>query len=233
MTTPIKVYFKQQSENSKVGPIPVSTSGRQTCPDACELKGNGCYADNFPMKLHWDKVTRGEKGYQWSEFLDRVRKLKPGQIWRHNQAGDFVGTGNQIDEFYLTGLVTANSGKRGFTYTHYPMTPHNMLWVDAANRGGFTINLSADTVEEADALAALGVAPVVTMLPRENWPTETPAGRKITRCPAQTVEYMTCAVCQLCQKADRNTIVGFVVHGARFKAAGRVIQIKQDERLGK
>ena len=74
--TSILVYFRQESGNSKVGPIPVSTSPRQTCPDACDLKGNGCYADNFPMKIHWDRVSRGEKGYSWDSFLERVRKLQ-------------------------------------------------------------------------------------------------------------------------------------------------------------
>jgi hypothetical protein len=226
--TDITVYLRQKSENSKVGPIPVSTSGRQTCPSTCDLKENGCYADNFPMKIHWDKVTRGEKGFPFDGFTQRVREMRKGQIWRHNQAGDLIGTNDQIDEFYLASLTAANVGRRGFTYTHYPMNEHNQRVVKLANELGFTINLSADTVEEADTLAALGVAPVVTMLPKGPVLTSTPAGRKITRCPAQTIEYMTCAVCQLCQKSDRETIVGFVVHGSRFKAAQRVIEIKSE-----
>jgi hypothetical protein len=229
MMTNNVVYFRQQSDNSKVGPIPVSTSGRQTCPDACDLKGNGCYAENFPLKIHWDKVTRGEKGYVWADFLGRVRKLRKNQIWRHNQAGDLVGHGNTIDEFYLTTLVTANSGRRGFTYTHYPMDHHNAFWVRMANENGFTINLSADTVAEADRLASLSVGPVVTMLPLGEVPRETPGGRKITQCPAQTVEYMTCAVCQLCQDPNRKAIVGFVAHGARRKTVHRLIEIKQEK----
>jgi hypothetical protein len=227
--TEITVYFRRESGNSKTGPIPVSTSGRQTCPDACQLKGNGCYADNFPMKIHWDKVTRGEKGYTWDGFLFRIKELKKNQIWRHNQAGDLIGTDNVIDEFYLAGLTAANVGRRGFTYTHYPMTPHNQRVVQLANQLGFTVNLSADTVEEADELAALGVGPVVTMLPRGWKGKTTPAGRKITVCPAQTVEYMTCSVCQLCQDPNRKAIVGFTVHGARFKVAQRVIELKQEK----
>lgn len=227
--TDIKVYFKLQSGNSKTGPIPVSTSGRQTCPEACCLKDNGCYAGNFPMSIHWDKVTRGEKGYTWDEFLGRVRSLKKNQIWRHNQAGDLIGTGNVIDYYRLIELVEANEGRRGFTYTHYPADPINRGVLLYANTHGFTVNLSADTVEEADRLAALGVGPVVTMLPRGWKGKTTPAGRKITICPAQTVEYMTCSVCQLCQDPNRKAIVGFTVHGARFKVAQRVIELKQEK----
>ncbi len=220
------VYFKMKSENVKTGPIPVSTSGQQTCPSACPLKDNGCYASNFPMKIHWDKVSRGEKGYVWDDFISKVQGLKKNQIWRHNQAGDLVGTDNKIDEWYLASLTSANVGRRGFTYTHYPMTEHNQKCVSLANQHGFTVNLSADTVEEADTLAALGVAPVVCITPRGSKLRVTPGGRKITMCPAQTVEYMTCAVCQLCQDPNRKTIVGFEVHGARFKTAQRVIEIK-------
>lgn len=227
--TDITVALKYKSENSKVGPIPVSTSPRQTCPDACSLKGNGCYAENFPMNIHWDRVSNGDRGHTWDEFIARVKHMKKNQIWRHNQAGDLVGAGDMIDEWHLACLTAANVGKRGFTYTHYPMNEHNARCVKLANEMGFTINLSADTVEEADRLAALGVAPVVTLLPRGVVPRETPAGRKITRCPAQTVEYMTCAVCKLCQDPKRETIVGFVSHGARFKTVDRVIKLKLEK----
>lgn len=221
------VYLKLKSDNTKVGPIPVSTSSRQTCPTSCVLKNNGCYADNFPMKLHWDKVSRGEKGYTWDDFLAKVKSMKKNQLWRHNQAGDLVGEGDVLFYAALIDLVEANKGKRGFTYTHYPPAPANLGGLSYANRNGFTINLSADTVEQADAYAALGVGPVVVVLPRDSTLKETPAGRKIVHCPAQSIEYMTCAVCQLCQKADRESIVGFIVHGARFKTAQRVIEIKK------
>jgi hypothetical protein len=178
------------------------------------------------MKYHWDAVDNG-RGYDWEHFLLQVAALRKNQIWRHNQAGDLIGADGIIDATALQGLVIANKGRRGFTYTHYPMTKPNIKAVSRANENGFTINLSADSPLEADTLAALGVAPVVTMIPRGTPNTsETPGGRKITRCPAEHVEYMTCAVCQLCQKADRTTIVGFTVHGSRFKKAAKIIEIK-------
>jgi len=94
---------------------------------------------------------------------------------------------------------------------------------------GFTINLSADDAGEADELAAHGL-PTVCIVPM-NTPehTTTPAGRPITICPAQTREYRTCAVCQLCQKADRRAIIGFRAHGTKAKQtdarARRIIPI--------
>lgn len=217
-----------ESENPKVGPIPVSTSPRETCPDTCGLKwGGGCYADNWPLNLHWDQISRGDKGLTWEDFLDAVARMKRNQLWRHNQAGDLPGENETIDTAKLKQLVEASKGKRGFTFTHKPMTKKNAAAVKHAIANGFIINLSADTLDEADKLAALGIAPVTVLLhsssPRDVW---TPQGRRVTVCPAQHREYMTCAACQLCNKADRASIVGFLAHGTRYKAVDRVIEIK-------
>jgi hypothetical protein len=36
-------------------------------------------------------------------------------------------------------------------------------------------------------------------------------------CPAQTQDEMACNICELCQKRDRKSIVGFKAHGSRRK----------------
>src|SRR5262249_37642211 len=60
--------------------------------------------------------------------------------------------------------------------------------IAAANRAGFTINLSANNPAHADQLAELDIAPVVTVLPASvdgavTKTVKTPAGRTITVCP--------------------------------------------------
>ena len=153
--------------------------------------------------------------------------MKKNQLWRHNQAGDLLGENEDIDTAALDQLVEANRGKRGFTYTHKPMNAKNAAAVAKANANGFVINLSADTLVEADRLATLNVGPVVVLLPSDSpqdvW---TPEGRRVSMCPAQHREYMNCAVCQLCQKVDRVAIVGFLAHGTRKQRVNRVIEIK-------
>ncbi len=78
----------------------------------------------------------------------------------------------------------------------------------------------------ADTLADLGIAPVVTVLPdtvQGNAELHTPAGRRIVVCPATYRDDVTCASCQLCQRANRTTIVGFPAHGqSRAKASQAV-----------
>lgn len=210
------VHFSLKSDNIKTGPIPVSTISAETCSPDCPHNGNGCYAQSGPLSWHWNKVTQGIRGYSWIEYCWAVERLDEGQLWRHAQAGDLPGQGNTIDRLALARLVRANRGKRGFTYTHKSMADiNNVGAVYWANRNGFTINLSADSLEQADTLSDLGIAPVVTTLPVDAPEKQsTPAGRTVIVCPAQSREDVTCASCGLCQRQDRAVIVGFRAHGA-------------------
>jgi hypothetical protein len=223
----MRVHLAKRSKNAKTGPIPVSTTSADTCPDACPLKnGGGCYAEaNFHLRQHWNKVTRSERGSDWGDFCEEIAALPDGQLWRHNQAGDLPGEGDAIDAQALGQLVEANTGKRGFTYTHKPMTSDNQIAVMASNAHGFTVNLSANNTTHADELAALEIGPVVVVLPSSvqgNVKVETPAGRRVVVCPATYREDITCASCGLCQMRDRKVIVGFPAHGAAGAAANSV-----------
>jgi len=216
------VQFVRKSSNAKTGPIPTTTSPRATCPTECPLAGDGgCYAEaGYYTRLNWNKVDSGERGMSWSDFLSAVRKLPAGQLWRHNVAGDLPQDANgRIDRDAVRGLVAANVDRRGFTYTHYdPRDAHNLDVIESCNRAGFTVNISANNVGEARALRERTSAPVVTIVSvdaGEDW-------RRmgdVVRCPAEYRDDVSCATCQLCQRADRKDIVGFTVHGTRSKAA--------------
>ena len=222
------VHLTLKSSNGKVGPIPVSTTSAQSCPDACPLKKDGCYADGGPLAIHWKAVTAGTRGLDWITFCNSIAALPAGQLWRHNQAGDLPGLNDTINPAALDMLVKANLGRRGFTYTHKPMTPDNARMVRSANDRGFTINLSANDLTHADELAEIGAGPVVTLLPADApAKLQTPAGRQVIVCPAQTRDDVTCMTCQLCQRADRPTIVGFRAHGASAKKAEKVFFMKR------
>ena len=222
----MNVHLSRVSNNIKTGPIPVSTSSRQSCPSTCALKDNGCYASNFPMSLHWNAVSTGKRGDTYADFVDEISRLKDNQVWRHNQAGDLAGANDVIDAKALKQLVKANKDKRGFTYTHYPLTKENAKAIKHANKNGFTINMSAESLTQADELAALGIGPVVAIVPPGWNGTTTPAGRRVTVCPAQRIDHMTCAICTLCQKADRQAIVAFEAHGGRRHLVMQIAQLK-------
>jgi hypothetical protein len=183
--------------------------------------------------LHWDKVTRGERGGTLGELTAQIDKFPAGQLWRHNQAGDLPGDGSSIDQESLSAIVNANANKkrRGFTYTHYrPEIDGNAQAIKAANDGGFTINLSADNLSMADELSDLDIAPVVVILPSDTGKkhTRTPKGRPVLVCPATYRDDVQCASCERCQYGkERGYVVGFPAHGPKKRAADAVTRLSE------
>lgn len=218
-----RFHLTRLSANIKLGGLPCSTTSKSTCPDNCSLKDNGCFADAGPLNIHWKKVSEGSRGTDLDTFCDEIRKLPKHSLWRHNQAGDLPGNRHQIDHDSLRKIVSANKGRVGFTYTHYdPADPDNAEAIGQANANGFTINLSAETLEQADEFVARGVGPVVVLLPQDQ--TEnlvTPDGHTVLVCPA-SIGDTTCALCALCAVATRKSIVGFPAHGSGKAKAEKV-----------
>jgi hypothetical protein len=223
------VAFTLKSANVKTGPIPTSVTSANSCPTSCPFMGSGCYAESGPLAIHWAKTSTGERGMSWVDFCGTVEALPVGQLWRHNVAGDLPGDNEDINPVLLGELVHANIGKRGFTYTHKTNNPANYQWIKAANQWGFTVNLSANNLEHADQLAGLNIGPVVTVLPIDApRTTTTPAGRTVVTCPATYRDDIACNTCQLCQR-QRETIVGFPVHGTSKAKAQKVFFAKVEQ----
>lgn len=220
----MKFQFIAQSSNSKIGKIPATNSPRQTCPSNCPLSGDGgCYAEaGFHTRINWDALDQGKRGLDWPLFLAKIEALPKGQLWRHNVSGDLPAAhDNEIDAWAVQDLCVANRGKRGFTYTHYPLTPTNSHTINTANQLGFTINVSTETLSAAVKRHKEGF-PTVTLLP-ENAPKSLKhAGVDIVTCPA-TYRDTTCKDCKLCSIAKRDFIVGFPVHGTKKKQAEKHI----------
>lgn len=224
----MKYSFTRVSQNVKTGPIPVTMSHKETCPNACPLKASGCYAESGHVNIHWQNISTGKRGIEWQELIDNIKALPKGQLWRMNVAGDLPSNdAERIDGERMRELVVAAWKTKGFTYTHYdPTIGNNANIIRGANDNGFTVNLSANSPEHADKLYSLGIAPVVTLVdidaPKIS---HTPAGRAIVVCPAVSTDGVTCASCGLCAKRDRRSIVGFPVHGTSKKKAARVIML--------
>ena len=223
----MKIHFIKQSANSKTGPIPVTYSQRETCPESCPHYRADCYAEDYYTRLLWDKVAA--RGGSLGQLCESVAALPAGQLWRFNVAGDLPGAGETVDAAALGQIVAANAGRRGFTYTH-KKSPDALHWAGHATRWGFTVNLSADDAGEADLLAEADAGPVVAIVPTDTpEKSYTPAGRTIIVCPAQSRDGVTCETCGLCAMADRTVIIGFRAHGSRARVtdakARRVIPI--------
>lgn len=224
----MQVHLRIKSSNKKTGPIPVSTTTRESCPVTCPFKKNGCYADGGPLAIHWSAITDGKRGTDWQTFCKSISNLPDGQLWRHNQAGDLPGDGVRINAEKMQLLVGANAGKRGFTYTHHVPSRENLSTVRAANRAGFTVNLSGNSLSHADNLKEIAPdLPVVAIVPSDNpCPNRTPGGRAVVQCPATTekgiARGINCKDCGLCQIATRNSVIAFPSHGNREAIARQI-----------
>lgn len=209
-----------RSGNRKLGGIPSSMTARVTCPTTCSFYEAGCYAEYHLTAAHWRRV--GAEGDAWAKFCADVARLRPGQLWRHNEAGDLPGKGGRVDAQALAELVVANRGRRGFTFTHKHLTAAGRAAIAHANAAGFTVNLSADDLRQADRLAGYGVGPVAVVLPEDapERATRTPQGRTVVVCPAER-GLLTCASCELCALPGRRAIVGFRAHGQSAATVSR------------
>ena len=229
------VHLTPVSGNRKVGKIPVTTSDKNSCPNQCPLKDTDCYARFGPLGMHWSKVGPNGRGGNWQGFCNRVRKFRKNQLWRHNQAGDLPKDENlsdenmdRLDSEMCAELADAADHTDGWTYTHYDVSDsHNREVVRSMNeKNGLTVNISADSLDEADKYFKMNIGPVVVNVP-ENTPhsgNKTPDGIPMVICPAQTQEDMSCDQCRLCQVRDRKSIVAFLAHGTAKKRLSRKLE---------
>jgi hypothetical protein len=157
--------FTAISSNIKTGAIPTTTSDRETCWTGCPFYNKGCYAKHGPQNIHWSKISSGERGYEWDAFLKLVRKIQRMQLWRHNVSGDLsVVSDGVIDGGKVDQLVDANRGKKGYTYTHHPLSVNNLAIIKDANSRGFTVNVSTESVEVADKVMTEHGIPAVAVV---------------------------------------------------------------------
>jgi hypothetical protein len=218
-------HLTKKSSNKKTGPIAVSTTSKDSCPSTCPLKGNGCYADSGPLRLHWDKVSDGPRGVNLETFIDQLKSLPDGSCFRLNQAGDLPHYSGFIDYKALE-LITNACAERKLTawsYTHHRVdNTHNLEVIQKANAEGLTVNISAHSQQHAAECHKQGL-PAVCIVPknetRKNWEHD---GVKFLVCPAQWSE-KNCAECKLCSVADRSCVVAFKAHGTQAKKVEQTI----------
>ena len=83
------------SSNRKVGPIPVSTSSKETCPDDCPLKDGPCYGEGGPVAIHWKAITKGERGDDFDTFTIKVKAMPLQLLAEITEDGDNLSVGQR------------------------------------------------------------------------------------------------------------------------------------------
>ena len=214
MLSSLRFHLTPKRSNAKTGPVAVTTSSRATCSPTCPFFQNGCYADGGPLRFHWDKVSRGERGKPWRDHLADLAALPAGSQLRLNQAGDLPATDGKISRLYARALAAAVRHLKAWTYSHHKLTPSNLQILRFLNRQGLTVNCSTETESAADAAVAAGLPAVLAVNSEESraqW--STAAGNRVIVCPAQQRDGVTCSDCMLCHKRGRRVVVAFLAHG--------------------
>lgn len=193
-----RYIVKPNSTTGKLGKgVTATYSPRHTCPRGCMFY-NDCYANEGNVRSNWINATLGLAGESWGNFIKKLA-ASPNNRVRVNVAGDLPGDGRKIHRRMALQLADAASkgGKRtAWTYTHYPVlngphAQHNLSVVREMTKRGLQVNLSADTIRQADQKADLGFD-VAVVLPehipasylKQHGGLKTLAGRPILRCPA-------------------------------------------------
>lgn len=223
------------SANRKTGPVTIITASQSTCPYLCPFHNNGCYAEQYPLKWHWDSLSQCKKGGDFRELLTRLQMLPQGDLIRYGDAGDFPGDGYRLDKKTVLRLAyfCRDHNLRLYGYTQYLCSGiqhrrHNLDVIRRANRIGITINISTAGIKAVDANAQVNL-PLVTVLPSatNQAVVHSAKGRRIMVCPA-VQKHVTCFTCggrggPLCARADRKVVIGFPAHGKNRRKIDEVV----------
>ena len=100
-----RFHLSRVSSNKKTGPIPVTTTSRNSCPPTCAMRP-ACYAMTGPLALHWDKVSNGERGKTWRDHLADLATLPLFSPLRLNQP-EISALNGRLSRRYLVQLIWA------------------------------------------------------------------------------------------------------------------------------
>jgi hypothetical protein len=212
------------SRNGKTGAAAVTYRTQDSCPDACPLRGAGCYARGRIFGIPEKLGTEDSEGYGAIRSL--ADTLPDGGMVRANVSGDVLDGSGQADEPYLTALSDLARQRPDvdvFTYTH----AWRDLPVDPAP--GVTVNASCESAPDLERAIAAGWPTVLTDPGGpDSLIGQTVAGRRVVQCPAQTREGLTCTQCRLCARPSRRSTVAFIVHGSGKAQAARAIASQRE-----
>jgi hypothetical protein len=205
------IHWVAVTADEKVGPVPVSYSPKETCPDTCSLKGGGCYAWGlFYLNILGKKVASGKLATSLTDALKN--RAAVARIVRHRVAGDSVGdvpgTIEECKEVEAAGLINV-----GYTHSwrEEPSQPLKQYF-----------RASCESVEEVMQARSNGWGATIIIdkdTSEEDIPYNLPNGERAYLCPTQVegnkgkISCNTCTLCKITPATIRKTVI-FKTHGS-------------------
>lgn len=212
---------------------------KKSCPDTCELKGNGCYAEQSYVGMIVNRLDRRAKGQTplgiaraEAKVIDlayKGKKIPPNTSLRLHVSGDSrTVKGTRV----LSKAVSrwrARGGWRAYSYTHAWKRVPRKEW------GEVSVLASVANLREADEAYKLGYAPALVVPEHPGSKSYKLDGSDITwiPCPAQTkVEKgIGCSDCGLCMNDKRlhdgKYGITFAAHGVKRNEIKRHLTVIQ------
>jgi hypothetical protein len=197
--------FTEVSENAKIGVCSATMVAQVTCPDACPLKGNGCYGESGPLGIHFRRM--GKTAGSADDVIRAECELIRAGKNRHLPLRLHV-VGDCLTAEHAEWLAEACKVRTGpvWTYTHSWRT------IPRAAFGAISVMASCESLAQVAQARERGYSASLVI-------PEAVQGEGYTLCPSQLTG-VTCVECRLCLSADRlKRPVAFGVHGSRAKAA--------------
>jgi hypothetical protein len=226
--------FVKDSKNSKIaGKYKVCATYapiKQTCPDICSLKNEGCYAQLGHTGLHNSRLEQQftglspeviavfEAGAIDAAFPKGVPQdgARGGRDLRLHVSGDCRTHPAAAIVSEAARRYVARGGGVVWSYTH--------AWRDVPKSAWAGVSVLASIERPEDAVLALsaGYAPAIVVPEFESNKAYLIGSVKFIPCPAQTREDTACVDCRLCLNAEgllsRNSGIAFAAHGVKTKS---------------
>ncbi len=233
--------YVQGSHNTKLsadGKVDCTyTSIQKTCPDTCELKDTGCYAQQSYVGMVNSRLTKEASGLSTLEIaraeasvIDssyRGGKVPSNRHMRVHVSGD----SKTIKGSRLINSAVGRWKKRGdgtnkvWSYTHAWRKIPAKIWSNVSMLA--SVDKSSDVKEAREQ----GYAPAIVVPEFKSDKAFAIEGTdtKWIPCPAQTKDKVTCASCKLCMRSEflyqNNMGIAFSVHGSRSEKLKRRLEV--------
>lgn len=232
--------YAEDSKNTKIsgnGKVDATyASIKNTCPDTCSLKGEGCYAQtSFVGMINARMNSRARQGSPLQLARAEARAIDASYKGGAVPAGrplrlHVSGDSRTIKGTRVLSAAVSRWKKRGggnaWSYTHAHQHVPRKEW------GEVSVLASIEHTKDVESVRKMGYAPAIVVGEHPSDKAYKLDGSDTTfiPCPQQTRE-VACADCQLCMRADwlytTNRGISFSAHGVKKELIKRHLKVVQ------
>lgn len=218
------VRVVRASENSKLGRVVATYRTQATCPSSCILRGNGCYAENPPMRwgvtqhVNLERVSSAKLFRYEAKQIDELTTTTPLRL---GVVGDVPRKQDALTLSHAAERYQKRGGGPVWAYTRWWKRVPRTAW------GKVSVLASCDSVHQLKAARAKGYAAAVIVPEFPSKKAWKQNGFTLIPCPSQTVG-VTCEQCRLCMRdallKRRKLAIAFEPHGAKKNTVKASVQ---------